>query len=288
MADKIKIQIDKSQYRLPTQEDIRNAKQFILRRNNYARLLEKKIDDSLANAAEEIVSICYKYNVDPKEFEISSQYNEQMMEEISAVMDNLEREILDYITDYSVKATSDKERIDYLAAWIALLGRGNRNLQDTLDGYLYKTMKDWEAAIAALRYAGVSNADAITKIKTHLHSIYTMPEVVSSFRSSGDFLATYIQTHGVAKGGVGLSNNGSTNVTKMAKTTLAMAWMRSQAMDFKDMGAVGYYQLRGSTYNCSICDDETGFHPGIADIFINPLPHPHCNCYRVPVFMKEE
>lgn len=288
MAEIIKIQIDKSQYRLPTQEDIRNAKQFILRRNNYARLLESKVDDSLANAAQEIVSICYKYNVEPQEFEISSQYNEQMMEEISAVMDDLESEILDFIYEYSTKATADKERIDNLAAWIALLGRGNRNLQDTLDGYLYKTMKDWEAAIAAMRYENVKMADAITKVKTHLHSIYTMPEVLSAFKHSEEFNALYIQTHGVMQGGVGLSNNGSTNVVNMAKTTLDMAWMRSQAMDFKEMGVAGYYQLRGSTYDCSTCDDETGFHAGIADIYLNPLPHPHCNCYRVPVYMNME
>lgn len=287
MADSIKIQLDGSQYRLPTQEDITTAKQFILRRDDFARVLVSKIDDSLANAIQEIVSICYKYNVKPEEFVISSEYNAQMMNEISTVMDDLESEILDYILEYSTRVTTDKEHTNALAAWIALLGRGNKNLQDTLDGYLYKTMKDWEAAIAALRYANVQMADAVTKLKSHLHSIYTMPEIISAFRHANDFKATYIRSRGVMQGGVGLSNNGSTNVTNMARTTLQMAWMRQQGIDFSENGAVGYYQLRGSSYPCDICDNEVGFHVGIEDIFNKPLPHPHCCCYRIPIYLIE-
>lgn len=288
MADSIKIKLDGSQYRLPTQEDITSAKQFILRRNDYARLLESKVDDCLEDAAQDIVSICYKYDVDPKEFAINSKYNEKMMDEIADVMDELEADIMSLIYDYSLRVTDDEKHRDLLAAWIALLGRGNNNLQDTLDGYLYKTMKDWEAAIAALRFANVAMADAVTKVKSNLHSIYTMPEVTGAFKHADDFNATYIQSHGVMAGGVGLSNNGSTNVTNMARLTLQMAWMREQGIEFDESGAAGYYQLRGSAYPCSVCDDEVGFHKGLEDLYTKPYPHPHCCCYRIPIFALEE
>ncbi len=288
MADSIKIKLDGSQYRLPTQEDITSAKQFILRRNDYARLLESKVDDCLEDAAQEIVSICYKYDVDPKEFAINSKYNEKMMDEIAEVMDELETDIMSLIYDYSLRVTDDEKHRNLLAAWIALLGRGNNNLQDTLDGYLYKTMKDWEAAIAALRFANVAMADAVTKVKSNLHSIYTMPEVTAVFKHADDFNATYIQSHGVMAGGVGLSNNGSTNVTNMARLTLQMAWMREQGIEFDESGAAGYYQLRGSAYPCSVCDDEVGFHKGLEDLYTKPYPHPHCCCYRIPIFALEE
>lgn len=288
MADSIKIKLDGSQYRLPTQEDITSAKQFILRRNDYARLLESKVDDCLEDAAQEIVSICYKYDVDPKEFAINSKYNEKMMDEIAEVMDELEADIMSLIYDYSLRVTDDEKHRNLLAAWLALLGRGNNNLQDTLDGYLYKTMKDWEAAIAALRFANVAMADAVTKVKSNLHSIYTMPEVTAAFKHADDFNATYIQSHGVMAGGVGLSNNGSTNVTNMARLTLQMAWMREQGIEFDESGAAGYYQLRGSAYPCSVCDDEVGFHKGLEDLYTKPYPHPHCCCYRIPIFALEE
>lgn len=299
MSDTIKISLDTSQYRLPTQEDITSGKQFILRREEYARVLVAKIDDCLANAAQEIVTICYKYNVDPQKFAINSEYNEQMMAEIAEVMDNLEEEILDYIYEYSLAGFDNSsvfagfpnerksDMRSTIAAWIALLGRGNRNLQDTLEGYLYKAMKDWEAAITALRYAKVAMAAAVTKIKSHLHSIYTMPEVRATFDHADDFNATYIRNKGVQKGAVGISNNGSTNVTNMAKLTLQMAWMKEKAMEQEEDGAAGYYVLRGSSYPCDTCDSMVGFHE-MEDIDGYPPYHGHCCCYVIPIFNLED
>ncbi len=284
MENNIKISLDTAQYRLPTQEDITSAKQFILRREEYARILEAKVDDCLADAAQQIVTICYKYNVDPQKFSISSQYNEKMMAEIAEVMDNVEQEIMDYIYEYSTAVTDDKSHTNALMAWMATLGRGNRNLTDTLDGYLYKAMKDWEAAVAALRYANVAMAEAVTRVKSHLHSIYTMPEVRAAFNNADNINATYIRSRGIMRGGDGLSNNGSTNVTRMAKITLQMAWMREQAIEFKENRAAGYYQLRGSSYPCGTCDDEVGFHEGLEELYKKPYPHPHCCCYRIPIF----
>lgn len=285
MSDTIKISLDTSQYRLPTQEEITSGKQFVLRREEYARVLVAKIDDCLANAAQEIVTICYKYNVDPQKFAINSQYNEQMMDEIAEVMDNLEEEIMDYIYEYSLSVLDGSEdgKRNILAAWIALLGRGNRNLQDTLDGYLYKTMKDWEAAIAALRFANVAMATAVTKVKGHLHSIYTMPEVRATFANADDFNATFIRSRGVQQGGVGVSNNGSTNVTNMAKLTLQMAWMKEKSLEQEEDGAAGYYVLRGSSYPCETCDSMVGFHK-MDDIEGYPPYHGHCCCYVIPIY----
>lgn len=288
MSNSIKIKLDTSQYKPPTQEDITSAKQFILRRNDYARILGDKVDDLLEDAAARIVTICYKYNISPKEFEISSRYNEPMMEEISTVMDELEEDIITLTYDYSSQVLDDsqKDRKTALLLWIASLGRGNRNFQDTLDGYLYKTMKDWEAAIAALRYANVQVAEAITKIKTNLHTIYTMPEVTTAFKDAEEFNATYIKSRGVNKGAVGLSNNGSTNVTNMAKLTLQMAWMREQGIEFDESGAEGYYVLRGSSYPCDLCDSMVGFHK-MEDIDGYPPYHGHCCCYVIPIFPAE-
>ena len=287
MAESIKIRLDGSKYIFPTSDDIASAKDFVLRRNETARNLEAKIDDCLAELAQHIVTICYRYDVVPEEFEISSRYNEQMMSEIADAMDDAESEITNLIYEYSTQSTTDRDRSKVLLLWIASLGRNNNNLQTTLDNYLFKMMKDVEAAVAALRKSEVALAAAITKVKSNLHTIYTMPEVQAAFKTASSFNAAYIRTRGVVKGNVGLSNNGSTNVTNMAKITLEMAWNRSQVMDFQEQGAVGYYQLRGSLYPCEACDDEVGFHLGLEEIFESPLVHPHCCCYRVPVFAKE-
>lgn len=288
MAETIKLRLDTSKYALPTEDEILAAKQFVLRREDNARTLQERIDEILADAAERIVIICYNYGIDPKKFSISSSYNEQMMGEISDVMDEIEQSILSLIYEYSTRADNDRGHINAVAAWMATLGRGKKNLQETLDDYLFKTMKDFEAAIAALRYNGVKVADAVDKVKANLHSIYTMPEVRKAFERADEFSVTYIRSRGVQYGGVGLSNNGSTNVTNMAKITLQMAWSRIQALQFMEKGAVGYMQIRGSLYNCDVCDDEVGFHPDVNEILTKSMPHPHCQCIRVPIFRIDD
>lgn len=287
MAESIKISLDTGKYAIPTQEDIDAAKRFVLLREEYAQLLQERIDEVLADATERIIIICYGYDFDPKLLYLGSGFNEQMMNEISEVMDEAEDEIMGLIEDYSTRATSNGNRKSILLAWLLLLGRNKRNLRQTLHTYLYKFMKDIEAAVVALKYSNVQLAQAITKAKTYIHSIYTMPEVQRAFKRAESFAATYIRSRGVVKGNVGLSNNGSTNVTNMAKITLQMAWMRSQVMDYEEQGVVGIYVLRGSSWPCAPCDDNCGFHP-IKDAF-GVLPvHPSCCCFAVPIYAKEQ
>ncbi len=287
MAGAIKIKLDTSKYRTPTDEDIAAAKRFIRLREEYAGILGERIDQVQHEGAERIVRICYRYNIDPKLLYFSSGFNADMMQEISDVMDDIEQTILDLIYEYSTRVTDDRDRISALAAWMALLGKGDRNLRETLDGYLYKTMKDWEAAIAAMRYAGTPVADAVTRIKAYLHSIYTIPEVQAAFKRWSEFTATYIRSRGVQYGAVGLSNNGSTNVVNMGKTTLQMTWRRFLELEYADDDTIaGYYVLRGSNYNCDWCDDNTGFWP-IEDLSHIPPVHPHCQCFSIPINFKE-
>ena len=288
MAQPIKIKLDTSKYKTPTQEDIAAAKRFINLREEYAGVLGERIDAIIADGAERIVTICYQYNADPKTLYFSSAFNSDMMSEISEVMDDIEDRILSLIYEYSTRVTDDMDRISILAAWMALLGKDSNNLQGTLDNYLYKMMKDLEAAIAALRYHGVPLADAINIVKSHLHSIYTIPQVVATFKRWQEFAATYIRSRGIQYGAVGISNNGSTNVVNMARITLQLTWKHNQQLDFEEDDTIaGYVVLRGSNYNCDPCDENATFHP-IDDTDGYPPVHPHCLCFAVPIHSKEE
>ena len=132
MADNITIKLDTSKYQAPSLEDVTAAKRYVLRREDTARALEDRIDDILREVAEQVVIICYKYNVNPKEFTITASYNKDMMAEISAVMDDAEDAILDLIDDYATRCTDDRERKNILWLWIATLGSRNRTLAQTL------------------------------------------------------------------------------------------------------------------------------------------------------------
>lgn len=287
MAKKINIKIDTSKYVAPTQEDVQAAKDYILRREEYANILGDRVDDLLNDAAEKIVIICYRYGVDPTKLYFSSAFNQEMMKEIGEVMNELEDEVLDLIYEYSTMSTSDRKRINALILWIATLGKGNRNLQQTLEGYMYKMLQDWNAAIAAMMAKGLSVSEAITRIKNYLHNIYIMPEVMEAFEHSNDFTATYIRSKGIQYGARGISNNGSTNVVNMAKNTLQMAWMRDLLNEYQDNEKIALYCVqRGSNFECPICDSHVGIWP-IEDNEHFPLFHPHCCCFVFPIYKNE-
>lgn len=287
MARTLTVTIDTTKYRTPQQSDIEEAKRYVLDRNETAIALASAIDLVLDRMAEQIVTVCYRYGIDPKRFVISQEYNADMMSEIADIMDEVDADIMDLIEEYSTRMTDDRDRISALLLWMSTLGRGNRNLQDTLDGYLYKTLRDCEAAIAALSFAGKDMAFTINRIKAYKHQIWTMPEMQAAFRSADEFEAPLIQTQGVTEGARGISSSGATNVTQMARITLEMAWMRSLRMDYEESGAAGYYVARGSTYPCALCDSMVGFHP-ITDIEGFPPYHPHCCCFTFPIYANTQ
>lgn len=295
MKKLVSINLDTSKYRMPTQDEVNNAKRLIRNRERTASALETIIDNILTQAAGEIAEVCLKYNIPAKDF--SMTVNKQMFTEVSTVMDRIEEEIMSLIQEYSLKATNDKDRKKLLAAYIASLGRGNNNLQDTLEGYLYRYLYDLEAIIAAMKLsmennAKLSSAAVVAKIKSSQHSIYTTPEVKSamSAKNLAAMQATYIRTRGnhsfdgVPLSSVGVSNSNANNVVNMAKNTMAMAWMRNLAVEFQENDdIVGFWVARGSSYDCKICNSQVGFHKK-DDLNGLPLYHSHCCCVAIPIY----
>lgn len=270
-------------YEPPTEADVRTGKNYVLKRESAARGLSSLIDALLKDAAEKITTLCYQYNVDPKDFQISSKYNEKLFEQIAQILDNLEEEILDLVLDYSTRCTDSEKRKGALLPWILLLGKNNRNLKQTLEKRLLAFSRDIEAAIVVARLTKLDVTKAITSIKSNLHTIYNMPGMTAAFANSSLFKAVNIRNKGVKQGNVGSSNSEANNIIRFAKTTLQMAWMRNKYLNYEEKGAAGYIVLRGSNYPCALCDSRTGFHL-IDDTESFPPQHAHCVCYTVPIF----
>lgn len=274
-------------YIMPTQKDVETGKNYVLRRESAVRGLSSLIDSLLKDAAEEITKLCYQYNVDPKTFKISSIYNEKLFEQIAQILDNLEDDIMELTLDYSTRCTESEKRKGLLLPWILALGRGNRNLKQTLEKRLWSFSRDLEAMIVAVRMAKYDVAKAITRIKSNLYAVYTMPEMIAAFKQSTKLRATYIKTKGIKKGNVGSSNSEANNIDRFARTTVQMSWMRNQKMNYEERGAAGYAVFRGSTYPCDMCDSRVGWHP-IDDTDSFPPQHPSCVCWTVPIFKTQQ
>lgn len=296
MDKTINIKIDTTKFLKPTLQDINKAKNFILKREYTSNSLGTRIDNILTNAAGEIAQICLMYNIPAKSFKLTT--NKQMFAQIEEVMNRIEDEIMTLIVEYSVKNTKSEKSKKAIVAYIASLGRRNNTLQDTLRGYLFRYLYDLEALIAAIKLSMENNSNltksaAIAKIKSSLHSVYATPEVrlAMSKKNIIAMQAMYLLSHGnhsvdnVPLSSIGASSSNAVNVINMAKTTMNMAWMREQLMEFESSNVEYYYQQRGSSYPCSLCDAEVGLHK--ADIN-EEYPHPNCKCWRVPIFTIEQ
>lgn len=273
-------------YAEPTLDDVKKAKNYVLKRESAARSLSSLIDALMKDAAAEITKLCFKYNISPKDFQIASSYNKELFEQVAEILDNLEEEILDLVLDYSTKCAKDEDRKSTLWAWILLLGRDNKNLRQTLETRLRAFSRDIEAMIVATKLAKYDVNKAVTRIKSNLHTVYVMPEMKPAFANASLFKAENIRSKGVKHGYFGNSNSESNNIDRFAVTTLLMAWMRNLWTEYTENGAKGYFVLRGSNYPCDLCDSRRGFHL-IDDTESFPPQHPSCVCYAIPLYLKE-
>lgn len=305
MANEVLVRLDTSRYLAPSDDDIKAAKAYILRRSEVASSLQELASELLTAAAIKICEIAYKYNIAGNAFATGVSYEQSR--EISDVMNRLEEELLELLEDtvivsavseeddgssfYGLRSSSSVERRAALLAFMLSLGHNGANLRDTIYSYMWRFLRDLEAAIAALKAAGLTLSQAIQKLRSSITSIYTLPEVIAALRHPQDFVAPFIRS-----GGIPYNPDGSQNVHGVPREgfnaiintlliTNDIIWNKNQLLDFIEGGAAGYYQLRGSSYPCSACDDEVGFHLGLIDE--DPLVHPHCCCYRIPIFAKE-
>jgi len=267
----------------PTEEDIKKAKRWVLLRESNAAHLSDLVQSYIEEALDKLVAIGYKYNVKPADFQFSA--DEKLREEAAAVLDELEEEVMLLIEGYSINESDDKKRHAAMLPWLlALHSKGTTDLQSTLHKRVGQFLYDTEAQIAAMMIAGYPRTRALMRIKSTMHAVYTSPEVIISYKYNPKSM--YLRSHGVHEGNTGLSSSGAVNIENLARQTAQIAWMKSQLMDFEEQGAVGYYQFRGSTYPCHICDSEVGFHPGLPEEA--EYPHAHCVCYRVPIFNTKQ
>lgn len=286
MAEPIKIQLS-DKYQPVTDADIRTAKNFILRRESAANGLSALIDGLLEDAAANITMLCYQFNVRPEEFQISSNYNEKLYELICNILDELEDEIMDLMLEYATKCTESDKKRSMLLPWILALGIRGKSLQQITEKRIWSFSRDVEAMIIACRMANIDRTKAISRIKSNLKSVYTIPEMKVAFAHAAEQKNIFIRSHGVKHGYRGNSNSEAVNIERMAKYTVEKAWMHQQYENYKANDEIqGYFVIRGSTFPCQLCDSMVGFHP-IEDIDGYPLYHPSCVCTAIPVRIKK-
>ena len=297
MARKKKKKIDTSRFRTPTQEELDRAKEFVLRRSEMATEMRQVATEEIAQAAEEIAQIAMRYDIPATQFAIDSSVNEEMMDEVTAVMEALEDSLAEEVLSYAIPPIEGDENEGIRALLIAFLmsiGHRNLGLRETLHQYLWRSLRQTEAVIAAAKAAGRSSIDAARQAHSAIMGSFTTDRDYNAIRKYRHlYNAQYIRNGGQATFPDGTPNvsgvpvNGALAAARVLGAAVDRTWERYHTIEMEQNGAIGYWQYRGSDYPCDICDEEVGFHP-LGDMEYDDFPQPNCYCGRIPIYNKEE
>jgi hypothetical protein len=136
--------------------------------------------------------------------------------------------------------------------------------------YADRLAREMEIMIAAELFARAAQDDATKDIKATLDHPY-LNEVVKEAMREG--LPIVIPSYGR-----GVSTSMTTAISTLASYTVARGVMRK--LYLANDNAFGWYVMRGSSYPCTMCDNEVGWHHDTSDL---PPYHPNCCCIAIPV-----
>ena len=260
----------------PTEEDIAKAKEYVLRRMGIQKNAETLIHKYMMEAAQRIYDISVKYNIPPKFFQFS--HNKELEKEVNEVIEWLAQMIMDII-ESTVIAASEKDKGDILA-YMAEMG-DEYSISELIHIYTDRFKFEIEAFLAAGLAYNLSKAVIVEEIAKSLEKPYMSDLLQKAFKDSG-FRATRIITRGITYG-VGQYTSSKNAINRLENATAGIIWWWWWSSNMKRDGASFFYQMRGSSYPCQICDDLVGIYP-ISDID-KEYPHAHCYCIRVPIYV---
>lgn len=249
----------------PTQKQIDEAKAYIRRRLDAEGSMLTHLNAELKAAAGEIVNICMKYGIEPKQLQFAT--NPRLKAEVDAVIETLIEVLYDDCITLSVAERED----DDVYAFAIGKSYGKTPLQRITE-YSHKFMGEVEAAVAAGLLYKLSSTQITNSIATYLTHPYDNPIIKEAIKEGG-FRAEALNDKSRA------SAQQSLELT--TRQTIANTWMHAWFKDAKDNGSIGFWSERGSSYPCEECDSQVGFHT-----WDEPQPpyHPRCVCVATPIY----
>lgn len=255
--------------RYPSDKEIEEAKDYIRKRLEAERSMERNLRSAMLRAAEKIISISRKYGIPPRMFRFSQDKN--LKREVEAVIADLRATIEDYTYTLAVATHNDKE--DEILAYITRDSYG-KTFSERNAIYANRYKYELESAIAASMLVGTSQSDTLQFISQNLEHPYDNPDFTEAVKA-GDMNATRIQTDGISYG-VGRTNSSFTALRNLTVYAVAEGWMRYQYLLGTEQGAKGFITFRSSSFPCQTCD-EYAMRPHPMSAPYPPL-HNHCVC----------
>ena len=254
---------------MPTDEEIRRAKDYILLRLSAERLAVSSLDSAILSAARRIIDIASRYGIPPEKFRFSA--NPQLHAEVNAVLATLREAVAARIEELD---TFEDEDDTFVAPALTQETNG-KTFHERLAEYVARWGYELEATIAAAGLEGIKdNAEILRGVREYIGNTYDNPWIIGHL-GEGDA----VRLQSIPHYGKGKPIASHTALAMLLTTTIAAGWMQNWARI--NAGKRGYYVFRGSSYPCEICDEQVGFLHDVNDLDGLPPYHPHCVCYAV-------
>lgn len=293
MARKTIIKIDTSIYRKPTQEELNAARDFVVERTKVVDELRRAAAEAITDKIGAVAEIAVQYEIVPEEFVFDSSVNEQMMTRVAEEMEDLEEQLMELAQGYALRDASSEGMSMLLLGLLLTLGHRNMGLRDTVHEYLWRTLRQTEALIAAAKGVGRTPTQIVSLVRSNIAQGVTSADMIRLSRYRHLYRAPFISSGGKATYSDGTPNvqgvpvSGVQAVLNTITNAVRKTIDRQHTIEMQQNGAIGYWQARGSDYDCAICDEEVGFHE-LGDIEYDSYPHLSCMCIRIPIYNKEQ
>lgn len=185
----------------------------------------------------------------------------------------------------NIAATASNDIESYTGAYAKasckILGIDTDNIESFLVGDIYgKTLNERNTT-----YLSNFAEDIVRMVKAGTMMGYNDQQILSSIRTGyKDPYKTSVITKAQKKDiniatpsyGKGVFRNAYQNIVRNSKQAISIAWGQAEQEYGQEIGAIGYFVHRGSSYNCPVCDDLCGYmHP--LNTMVIPA-HVSCKC----------
>lgn len=252
--------------------------QMILADSDLRRIIKRDIG--------ELIDECMIYSSLGKAFQFSA--NPQLEKAVNDILDKLRTDLFNiiYLRAENVdkiaheKEKKDRENNALLLAFITT-EIANKTLEMRISDYVSQMRSEVEAFVAAGIFKGLNKDQILNAYLANIQKPYLSPILLEAFRDGG-FKAERIVSKGITFG-TGKYVAAFNNMKRLEQDTIFKTYAHiEQSIWGFDGNYIGWYSVRGSTYQCGICDAEVGvFKP---KTILYSGYHSKCCCICIPVY----
>lgn len=243
--------------------------QYVMRRLGYERFFSARLRTLLLKAVDDIIQASFRRGFRGASF--SFEDDEVLMRRVNQIVDTLKRQINDEIEGIASLSAVEKDDSDEFVTDFLKEPLYGRKRADLLDKYGNRLISETERYIAAGIMLDMGEKEIQESYAQEYEHPYTDSIINEAYgkKDAGSFVHY----------GRGSINSSFKELDRLGRSVIAITWMAEQNDYERRDGKSGFLVFRGSSYPCSLCDEQTGW---VHD-FDDELPpfHNRCVCYAV-------